>query len=487
MARRTRREFLEDSMFTTAAAVAATSPGQIFASSGPPSATRSDQPLRVAVVGLRGRGKSHLGAFASRKDTRVTYLCDVDPGLARKRIGEVSRKQGGAPPRFVTDIRRALDDRRVDIVAIATPNHWHALAAIWAMQAGKDVYVEKPVSHNVVEGRRMVQAARKYQRICQAGLQARSNPGMRDAIRFVHAGNIGQILLARGLCYKRRGGIGAVGRYQVPSAVDYDMWLGPASIAPLTRSRFHFDWHWQDAYGNGDLGNQGVHQMDICRWGLGVGSLSETMFSMGGRFGFRDAGDHANTQVVMHDYGGKKLIFEVRGLASRGYRDSKVGVIFEGTDGFVVMTSYHSGAAFDRSGEKIEEFRGQGDHFDNFVNAVRSRRIADLSADIEEGHVSSALCHLGNIAHAVGDSCKAVQAGGEVARSVSCVSTRQACARMLVHLKQNQIDLEQTEMRISNMLRFDPTSERFIDHDAANALLNREYRKPFIVPDERLL
>ena len=220
---------------------------------------------------------------------------------------QVAKRQGGSRPSWVEDVRRVLEDPRVDIVSVATPNHWHALAAIWAMQAGKDVYVEKPVSHNVQEGRRMVEAARRYQRICQSGLQARSNPGMISAIDYVRAGKIGSVRVARGLCYKRRRTMGPSGTYPIPPHVNYDLWLGPAPAAPLTRQRFHHDWHWQWPYGNGELGYQGVHQLDLCRWGLGQPSISETVLSYGGRFACHDAAQTTNTQVTVHGFGDSRL------------------------------------------------------------------------------------------------------------------------------------------------------------------------------------
>ncbi len=224
-------------------------------------------------------------------------------------------------PTWVKDVRKLLDDKSIHAVSIATPNHWHSLGAIWAVQAGKDVYVEKPVSHNVLEGRRLVQAARKHNRIVQTGTQSRSNPGMRAAMEFIHSGGIGEVSVARGLCYKRRNSIGPKGVYEVPKEVDYDLWSGPAPILPVTRKQFHYDWHWQWAYGNGDLGNQGIHQMDLCRWALNVDKLCDKTFSIGGRFGYEDAGETANTQLVIHDYGNKQLAFEVRGLKTNDYKE----------------------------------------------------------------------------------------------------------------------------------------------------------------------
>ena len=483
MSKRTRREFLEDSMFATAAAVAAGSSLPLFAAEEKQSRSPNEK-LGVAVVGVNGRGNSHIGAFAGRKDTDILYICDIDADIGNRRAEEVGKRQGGLKPQWEADLRKVLDDKRVDIVSIATPNHWHALASIWAIQAGKDVYVEKPVSHNVSEGRRIVEAARKYQRICQTGTQSRSNPGMISAMDFVLGGKIGHVKLARGLCYKPRGAIGPRGAYEVPSNVDYDLWSGPAPLLPLTRKQFHYDWHWQWAYGNGDLGNQGIHQMDIARWGLGVKTLSKSVLSYGGRFGYEDAGETANTQVIIHDYGDKSLVFEVRGLKTGTLKEASVGVIFEGSDGYVVMPKYDSGAAFDKDGKVVQEFTGGGEdqHYANFLRAVRSRNVKELNADIEEGHISSALCHTGNISYRLGEE---VPAGEVLARLESFKTTENVKAtleRTLGHLNDNMVDPATMKVRVGQPLVCDPVAENFPGNDAANLQLTRDYRAPFVVP-----
>lgn len=483
MSKRTRRQFLEDSMFATAAAVAASSTSQVFAEEESRSSSPNER-LSVAVVGVRGRGGSHIGAFAGKKDTHVTYVCDADHAVGEKRAAEIAKRQGGRAPKFIDDLRKVLEDKSVDIVSIATPNHQHALQAIWSIQAGKDVYVEKPVSHNVSEGRRVVEAARKYQKICQTGTQSRSNPGMIEAINYVRDGKIGKVRVARGLCYKPRGPIGERGKYSPPESVNYGIWLGPAQLASVTRPRFHYDWHWQWPYGNGDLGNQGIHQMDLARWGLDATQLSNSVISYGGRFGYTDAGDTANTQVVVHDYGDRSLVFEVRGLKTGGYKDSKIGVIFEGTEGYVVMTTYHSGAAFDLDGQKIRDFKGQADHFGNFLKAVRSRKIGDLNADIEEGHLSSALCHLGNISYQLGSSVAADDAEKAIAKMRTTDDAQETLERTLAHLKDNGVDFMKTKLTVGPQLVLDPQSETFQNNAKADAMLTRDYRKGFEVPEK---
>jgi predicted dehydrogenase len=351
------------------------------------------------------------------------------------------------------------------------------------MQAGKDVYVEKPVSHNVLEGRVLVDVARATGRICQTGTQCRSNPGMRDAIAFVQSGGVGQVKVARGLCYKSRPTIGPAGQYEPPASVDYDLWLGPAAQQPLTRPRFHYDWHWQFAFGNGDLGNQGIHQMDLARWGLGVDQISQGVLSYGGRFGYEDAGNTANTQVVIHDYGDKTLVFEVRGLPTPDYLGAGVGVIFEGTEGYVVMSSYDGGGAFDRDGKLFKEFKGGGDHYGNFVNAVRSRKHQELNADVLEGHLSSALCHLGNISYQLGQTIERREALLEQLQSLGTQDqVQQTLDRTVEHLTQNQVDLQSTPFRLGPFLKLNPQTETFIERSDADQLLTREYRAPFVVP-----
>ena len=475
-----RRRFLEDSLLA-AAAMAVGPSAKTFAAETSRQSASPNEKLAVAVVGVRGQGASHLSAFASRKDTEVLYVVDADEVVGNKACESIASKQGRRP-KFVKDMRKAFDDPALDVVSTATPNHWHSLVAIWAMQAGKDVYVEKPVSHNVSEGRRAVEVARKYNRICQTGTQCRSMQGTIQAIEYIKAGKIGKVTLARGLCYKRRTSIGPKGQYAIPPEVDYDLWSGPAPILPLTRPKLHYDWHWIWAYGNGDLGNQGIHQMDIARWGLGVNELSRAVFSYGGRLGYEDAGETPNTQVVVHDYGDRTLVFEVRGLETKDLLGAKIGVIFYGTEGYVVLTSYTSGAAFDKKGNLVQKFNGGGDHFDNFLKAVRSRKYTDLKADILEGHLSSALCHLGNISYLLGEPVTVAEAKKRLADCRCHDDCQETLSRVTAHLADNGVKTEGLKMTFGPLLKFDPHSETFPDSAAANKLLTRDYRKPYVVP-----
>src|SRR5207248_11434148 len=327
--------------------------------------------LHVAMIGVHGQGSGDLRGYAGKHNCIVTTICDCDQAVVGGAMASAERAQGKAP-KYEQDIRRVLDDKSIDIISIATPNHWHALAAIWGLQAGKHVYIQKPVSHNVSEGRRIVEAAQRYNRICQTGTQSRSNPGMREAIEFLHSGKLGKVTLARGLCFKSRPSIGKVTEPTAPpSSVDYDLWCGPAPKKPLMRKRLHYDWHWVWDYGNGDLGNQGIHEMDIARWGLGKNGLCRSVISVGGRFGYWDDGETANTQICVFDYGDSELIFEVRGLPTEKYKGAGVGNIFYGSEGYVVCPNYSSGIAYDKEGNVVAKFSGGGDgeHFANFIKA----------------------------------------------------------------------------------------------------------------------
>ena len=485
MARQSRREFLERSMF--AAAAAATGSQFIEPRAARAQSTSPNERLRVAVIGVNGRGQSHLfeaGGFTNRKDCEVVAICDADEQVGQTRGVAAVEKKTGKKPAYYQDLRKLLEDKSIDIVTIATPNHWHALAAIWAIQAGKDVYVEKPVSHNVSEGRRIVDAARKHGRICQTGTQCRSMAGTIAAIEYVQSGKIGDVKLARGLCYKSRGSIGARGVYDVPTSVDYDVWCGPAPMHPLTRPKFHYDWHWQWDYGNGDLGNQGIHQMDIARWGLGVDDLGRGVVSYGGRFGYEDAGETANTQVSVFDYGDKTLVFEVRGLKTSPYKGAGVGVIFHGSNGYVVLASYDGGAAFDLAGNKVQDFKAGGDHYGNFVDAVRSRKPADLRADILQGHLSSALCHLGNISYRLGEPVPLADVRSHLEATRPAAEALETFERFSGHLAENHVDLEKHPIQFGARLALDGKAETFTGplSDKANPMLSRDYRKGFVVP-----
>ncbi len=483
MSRLSRRRFLEDSMFATAAAIAAAASRRALAQEAAGSgkkAAPSDR-LRAAVIGVNGRGMSHVRSLSGRSDVDLAVICDVDERTFEKARKMIESK-GGKAPVFQQDLRKVLDDKSIDFITIATPNHWHALATIWGVQAGKDVYVEKPASHNVREGRVAVQLARKNGRIVQVGSQSRTNPGMQDFIAYVQSGKLGKVTLSRGLCYKRRDTIGKVGTPAAPpSSVNYDLWLGPAQARKdVPRQHFHYDWHWQWEYGNGDIGNQGVHEMDKARWGLNKKTLPKAVVSIGGRFGYEDDGETPNTEISWFDYGDSQLVFEVRGLKTEGLLGAKVGNIFYGSEGYAVSTDYSSGTIFDLKGNKVTSFDQGADHFDNFIRAIRSRKHTDLTADIEEGHLSAALCHLGNISYRLGKNAPLGKKPSELAK---IKDAEESFARFEKHLADNGIPLDKTQFKLGAALTIDPKNETFTNGSKeANGLLTRPYRKGFSIP-----
>lgn len=478
-----RRSFLKSTALTAAAfSLPARSWAQVEG---------SNSDVRVAVVGFHGRGGDHINGFSKLNGVRLTALCDVDLDVLGK--GRDKLKAAGKDVEVFTDVRKLLESKNVDVVTIATPNHWHSLAGIWAIQAGKDVYTEKPVSHNVWEGRQFVKAARAHKKIVQTGTQSRSSrEGIAQAVEWVKAGNLGKIVISRGLCYKPRPSIGKVdGPQPIPPGIDYDLWCGPAAKLPLMRKRLHYDWHWVWNTGNGDLGNQGIHQMDICRWFLGEPQLAPFVVSAGGRLGYIDDGETANTQIIYQGYAKAPLIFEVRGLPERAgaknmdkLKGASVGCVIECEGGYVVVPNYRSATAYDKSGKQIQHWQGGGDnapHMANFIQAVLSRKVEDLYADILEGHLSSALCHTGNISYRLGAKKNPEEIKEALKEDKGMV---ESFGRMAEHLAQNNVDITKDKVALGVPLKMNSDTERFIGNGAANAMLTRHYRSPYVVPQQ---
>jgi len=481
----TRRYFLKSAAALSAAAAM---PNNVFAQESS-AGTSPNEKFRAAVVGTGGRGGEHISQLLGHKEVDLKYLCDADLSNAERSAKSIESK-GHPAPQIERDFRRILDDPTVDVISIATPNHWHSLHAILALQAGKHVYVEKPVSHNVWEGRQLVGWARHTGKMCQAGTQSRSSPSLKEAIEFVRSGQLGKIQFAIGTCYKPRKSIGKLDKpLQIPASVDYDLWCGPAEMVDLYRPKLHYDWHWDFNTGNGDMGNQGIHQMDIARWFLGENELSPQVASIGGRVGYDDAGDTPNTQIVYHGYEKAPLIFETRGLPKKdldwgngmdNYRGSQVGVILQCENGYVVIPSYTQATAFDNSGKELKTWKGGGNHFTNLFDAIRSGKQQDLNGEILEGHLSSALCHTGAISHLLGSPKKA----GEIEKEVSSDPLwKDSYDRMAAHLAANNVDISDPKLSVGPWLKMDPKTERFTNSEEANKLLTREYRKGYVVPE----
>ena len=401
--------------------------------------------IGVGIVGLGGRGGSHLGSYSRIADCQVTGLCDVNQA-ARERAQARLAQAGGAKAKEYVDMREMFADKDIDVVFIATPNHWHSLATIWACQAGKDVYVEKPASYNVYEGWRLVEEARKHKRMVQVGSQGRSAPHKIKAMQLLREGIIGKVYMAKGLCFKRRRSIGKTPIEPVPPGLDWDKFLGPAPIRPYTQNRFRYNWHWFWDTGNGDIGNQGVHEMDICRWGMGDVGFPRWTFSSGGKYIYDDDQETPNTQLATFDYGDAEIVFEVRGIltgpeAGQSVRaGNSIGNLFLGADGWMWV----DGGSFQvYRGEKnelaMEEKAGRGAdgtalHMQNLLAACRSRNHKELTADVEIGAASAALCHLANISY-----------------------------------------------RVGRKLAWDAAGKRFVNDAEATKLLTRDYRKPYVV------
>ena len=484
-----RRRFLSDTALAAAALAAGSgvTSSAVKAVAADATASANDK-VNVMVCGVRSRGFQVSGLYGKNSECHVKYLCDVDEEIGQNRINDFE-KQYGYRPEFIRDMRRGFDDKNLDAVVIATPNHWHALAGIWAMQAGKDAYVEKPVSHNISEGQRLIEAAKKYKKICQTGTQSRSLQGTIAAINYVQSGKIGDVKLARALCYNRRKSIGTKGVYEPLKSVDYSLWVGPAEMQPVTRPRFHYDWHWQYHWGNGDINNQGVHQMDIARWGLAIDSLCDTAIAYGGRLGYVDAGDTANTLVSILKSGDKTLVHEVRGLETDPLMTAKIGNIFYGTEGVVVLNGWGTGFAMNADGEVVEHFNkgAKGftpgtEHVQNFVDAVKSRNPGDLHAEIREGHLSAGFGHAATISYRLGKSASIDEVSEAVESYGGADDNVEKLEQTVAHLKNNGVDLAQTQLTLGPVLKIDTQSETFVDNPAANAMLTRQYREGFVVP-----
>jgi len=450
-----RRSFLKKTTVAASAGLMVSAP---FIQETYAKASANDS-VNIAVIGIRSRGKDHYRALAKIPNVNITTLCDIDQRLLPEAVAEVE-KLTGKKPKTETEYRKVLEDPDLHAVSIATPNHWHALQTIWACQAGKHVYVEKPISHTLLEGRKMVEAARKYNRVVQTGTQARSNTAIVNAVKYLHEGGIGDIYMAKGLCLKPRGSIGHVNDSEIPKGVDWNTFLGPVSYRPFNENRFHYKWHWFWDTGNGDFGNQGIHQADVARWSMKKFTHPVKIQAVGNYFILDSDQETPNIQHIDFEYeDGSILQFEVRGLGSNAEGDVRIGNLIFGSKGWMSLQNeeenecqaYNSDIQIQPSGySSYKETKGQKftntnpenadavvNHFQNFIDCVRSEKWQDLHADILEGHISSSLCHLGNISY-----------------------------------------------RLKKALRFNPRDEKFVNDAVADSYLTKMYRQPFVLPDQ---
>jgi predicted dehydrogenase len=416
----------------TAAAVGGTIHG--------PRAARAAAPerVRVCVVGVRGRGLSLARSFAAQPDAVVTHVCDVNERVFGPAIEAVrAAGAGGNDPRPVGDLRRVLDDPAVDAIVVATPDHWHALATIWGCQAGKHVYVEKPVSNGIFAGRQMVLAARKHDRLVQVGTQSRSAPHYHEAIELVRSGRIGRVHMAKAWNSQLRRLVPAKPDTAVPAGLDWDIWQGPAPERPYNDNRYTYGWRWLWDYGTGDMGNDGVHDLDIARWGLGV-EHPEKIDCTGGKFQFTDdIQETPDTQVVTFTFPGNRLLVYEQRLWSPYHQEGfENGVAFYGNAGYLLI-GRRGWKVVGKGNEVLLEKRvdfSEAPHVRNFLDAIRSG--TPLACDIEEGYRSTLLAHLGNLSY-----------------------------------------------RVGRPLRFDATTHAIVDDPEANALTRCAGRKEFVIPD----
>jgi predicted dehydrogenase len=394
----TRRQFVRASAAIGTTLLAGTQAVRRARAAGP------NEEIRTAIIGIRSQGKNHIGYHAALPGVRIVTLCDVDERLFSERVGMIP----GGPPKTETDLRRVLDDKNVDAVVLTIPNHWHALATIWACQAGKDVYVEKPATYCLAEGPKMIEAATKYNRIVQTGTQARTNTARQEAVKLLREGVIGDIYLARAIYYSHRDGIGTKPDSAVPEGVHYDLWLGPAAERSFNENRFHYNWHWNWDYGGGEAANNGIHVLDATIQGLDKQSVFPThISSQGGRFDWHDQGETPNMQTANFRYDdGTLVVLETRNLPSNDETQFSVGVIFYGSKGYLALN--HQGP-FETvvDGQPGPKGSGGGAHVEllaNFYDAVRSRQAGDLLAPLQVGRTAAGLCHLANISYRLGRS-----------------------------------------------------------------------------------
>jgi predicted dehydrogenase len=461
-----RRDFLKTG--AVAAATIATSARKVLG---------ANDRIRVAIVGIRGRGWDHVKGYNTIPGVEIAYFCDIDENIVRKRLTD-AEQMGISKPQTYVDVRKLLEDKNLDAVSIATPNHWHSLIGIWAAQAGKDIYIEKPCSHNWWEGRQLVRAIDKYKVICEHGSQCRSSASILEAMNQMRSGLLGNVYMARGLCYKWRETIGHAPQEPVPPGVHYDLWTGPAPLKPFTKNRFHYNWHWIWDTGNGDIGNQGIHQLDLARWGLGV-ELPYKITALGGHFLFDDDQQTPNILTAAYEFrtpdGKTKMMnFEVRGwmtnheagigteefgssgvppaglepahnrvaektLGPASGKPGTIGNLYYGSKGYLAISEYDSYKSFlgeDAQPGPASHIPLKHEHFVNFIECVRSRKRENLHAPIREGYLSTTLVHLANASY-----------------------------------------------RLGRTIHFDPATETVVGDSEAAEMLKGTYRAPYLVPE----
>jgi len=441
--------------------------------------------IRIGVTGIKGRGNSHIHEFGKMPNVEVAYLIDVDNTSFTGRAAAVE-KDFGYKPICVQDVRKALEDKELNAISIATCNHTHSLFTIWAAQAGKDVYVEKPCSHNVFEGRKCVEASSKYKVLIQHGTQQRSSSSRSLMLAALNSGKYGKLKIAKGYCCKPRWTIGFKPIEPPPETLAWDVWLGPAPMQPFHRNLVHYNWHWFWDTGNGDIGNQGVHEVDLCRW-MCQDTLPKSVVSFGARYvnepnnGFKDQGETPNQMLALYDFGDSMVLFETRGLVRDNTPWKPIVEVELYTDkGVICGTDFTPYDSKESVKIEAEHVRLSGNPFRNFIDCMRSRDRSKLEADILEGHYSAALCHLGNISYRVGET-------ASVDSIQKAFGNDPIVQKAVNDVIQNTTDalpgLTDPQWTLGPKLVFDPATEKFIGNASADKLLTRDYRTPYVVPE----
>lgn len=477
---RSRRSFLKTGL-ATAAAFGAPSINVLGA----------NEKVNIGIIGFRGRGGDNMKLAGEYPHARIAALCDVDADVLAKEV--TAREKKGEKVFATQDLRKIMERKDIDAVMISTPNHWHSLAAIWAVQAGKHAYVEKPLSHNIWEGRQLTNLYKKSGLMVQTGTQNRSDDGLLAFKEWWKTNSLGKIKWVHAFWYNARKDIGLAGGEQpVPANIDYDLWCGPGPKGPLLRKQLHYDWHWTWAFGNGEMGNVGPHVIDDARWLCGLG-LPKSAISIGSRAAWKDDGETPNMHMAVFDYGDFPVIGEVRSLPRKApptrsdawsRRNSKSTVIIECENGSWVG-SRGGGWVYDKEGKKVKGFPGDGGRFHqaNWLDAIRANDAKLLRSDAEQGHLSATLCHMACISHRTGktdgigairEKIKATPAAVEVLGTVE------------EHLASHEVDIAKEPLTLGSYLEYDAKGEKFsggVNVDKANEFLKDSYRAPFTVPE----
>ena len=452
----------------------------------PKSAFGANETVTVGIVGLGIRGAyEHLPRFAKLPNVKVVALADADMARTDAAVKKLEMDFGQKADGYA-DMRKIFDRKDIDAIGNATMNYWHGLATIWACQADKHVYCEKPLSHFIWEGRQMVKAAEKYNRIVQCGTQNRSRQSTRDIMEYIKSGQLGKIKYVTAFANKPRTSVGKrTEPLPIPPTVDYDLWCGPAKDGPVYRNNLQYDCSFTWNMGDGESANQGVHEIDIARWVLGINELPRRVISFGGRFVWDDAADVPNTQMIYYDYPETPILYEVHNMRENKDPNSPAantlgfgtGIIVHCEDGKAFI-SYGTAIAYDAEGKQVASWSTEETHFENFIDAVRSGRKEDLNSDALVGHISTTICNAGNVSYRLG---KPASVSEQKAAIADVPLFGEMYERFLQHIAQHDVDADTTIL--GPWLTCDPKNECFVDNDEANRIVKGFYRNPYLVEE----